>query len=129
MAHPIPAVVYFHMSAALAALAVGTWQLARAKGTASHRVIGWIFVALMYTVAISSLWIPRFMHLTWIHLFTLLTLVSVPLALWRVRHGNVRGHAASMRGLYIGGLVIAGLFTLVPGRLLGNLLWKGTWGY
>jgi uncharacterized membrane protein len=34
-----------------------------------------------------------------------------------------------MRGLYIGRLVIAGVFTLIPGRLLGNLLWKGTWGY
>lgn len=32
-----------------------------------------------------------------------------------------------MKGLYLG-LVIAATFTLVPGRLLGNLLWKGVWG-
>lgn len=32
-----------------------------------------------------------------------------------------------MRGLYMGGLVIAGAFTLLPGRLLGNLLWHHCW--
>lgn len=129
MTYPVPSVVYVHLTAAIVALVVGAVQLARAKGTASHRLAGWTFVALMLTVAISSLWIPSFLHFTWIHLFTLITLVSLPLALWRIRHGNVRGHAAAMKGLYIGGLVIAGIFTLIPGRLLGNLLWKGVWGY
>ena len=33
-----------------------------------------------------------------------------------------------MRGLYFGGLIIAGIFTFLPGRLLGNLVWKGWWG-
>ena len=78
----------------------------------------------MLTVAISSLWIPRFLHFTWIHLFTLLTLVTLPLAIYKIRRGNVKGHAASMKGLFIGGLVVAGIFTLVPGRILGNLLWR-----
>ena len=27
------------------------------------------------------------------------------------------------RGIYIGGCVVAGLFTLLPGRFLGSLLW------
>jgi len=129
MAHPIPPVIYVHMSAALAALVLGTIQLARTKGTRSHRVAGWLFVTLMLTVAISSLWIPRFLQLSWIHIFTAITLISIPLALWKIRHGNVRGHGAAMCGLFIGGLVIAGLFTLIPGRLLGNLLWRGSWGY
>ena len=34
-----------------------------------------------------------------------------------------------MRGLYVGGLLIAGAFTLAPGRLLGNFVRHGTWGY
>lgn len=129
MSRSVPLVVYIHMSAALAALVLGTVQLARGKGTRSHRMTGWVFVALMLTVAISSLWIPRFLQFSWIHLFTLLTLVALPIAIWKIRRGNVRGHAGAMKGLYIGGLVIAGIFTFVPGRLLGNLLWKGTWGY
>ena len=28
-----------------------------------------------------------------------------------------------MTGLYIGACVVAGLFTLLPGRFLGSLLW------
>jgi uncharacterized membrane protein len=28
-----------------------------------------------------------------------------------------------MNGLFIGGLVVAGILTLIPGRILGNLLW------
>jgi uncharacterized membrane protein len=83
----------------------------------------------MSIVAVSSLWIPSFLHFTWIHLFTLLTVVALPLGIWRIRHGDVAGHARAMKSLFVGALVIAGLFTLLPGRLLGNLLWHGTWGF
>jgi uncharacterized membrane protein len=129
MTGAIPIPVLVHLIAASSALVLGTVMLVRRKGTASHKVIGRVWVALMLTVAISSLWIPRFLHFTWIHLFTLLTLVSLPLAIYRIRTGDVKGHAAAMKGLFLGGLVIAGIFTLVPGRLLGNLLWHATLGY
>jgi uncharacterized membrane protein len=119
----IPLPVLIHLSAAICALALGTVMLVRRKGTLSHKFWGRIWAGLMLTVAISSLWIPRFLQFTWIHLFTLLTLVTLPLAIYRIRHGNVRGHAASMKGLFIGGLVVAGIFTLIPCRILGNLLW------
>jgi len=127
MPHVVPPVVYVHLFAAAAAIALGAFQLARPKGTGSHKAIGWTWVALMATVAVSSLWIPSFLHFTWIHLFTLVTAITLPLAIWRIRHGNVRGHASAMTWLFTGGLVIAGAFTLVPGRLLGNLLWNGCW--
>src|SRR5664279_3802248 len=120
----IPLPVLIHLSAAICALALGIVMLARRKGTLSHKFWGRIWAGLMLTVAISSLWIPRFLHFTWIHLFTLLTLVTLPLAIYKIRRGNVKGHAASMKGLFIGGLVVAGIFTLVPGRILGNLLWR-----
>ena len=129
MTHPVPAIIYLHLTAAFAALILGTVQLTRTKGTPSHKAAGWVFVALILTVAISSLWIPSFLHFTWIHIFTLVTLISVPLALWHIRRGDVRGHAYAMKGVYIGGLVVAGIFTLVPGRLIGNWMWTGVWGY
>lgn len=128
MSPSVPPVIYVHMFAAFAALVVGAWQLARPKGTSSHRAVGWTWATLMMIVALSSLWIPTFLQFGWIHLFTLLVLVVLPLGIWRARHGNIEGHRKSMRGLYIGGLIIAGLFTFMPGRLLGNLVWKGCWG-
>jgi uncharacterized membrane protein len=121
--------ILIHMSAAFSALALGVVMLVRRKGTFSHMVLGRVWAALMLTVAISSLWVPSFLHFTWIHLFTLLTLVTLPWAIYKIRTGDVRGHARSMKGLLIGGLVIAGIFTLVPGRLLGNLLWQSVRSY
>ena len=38
---------------------------------------------------------------------------------------NVRGHRRMVIGLYAGGLLLTGLFTLLPHRLLGRLLWSG----
>ena len=129
MAHPPSLVVYVHFIAALTAMLVGAVQLARPKGTDSHRAIGWTWATLMMTVAITSLWIPSFLKFSWIHLFTLLTVVTLPLALFNAHRGNVRAHAGGMRGLYLGGVIIAGIFAFAPGRLLGNFLWKGVWGY
>ena len=81
MSIAIPAAVLIHLVAAVSALLLGIVMLARRKGSASHKALGRVWVALMLTVAISSLWIPRFLHFTWIHSFTLLTLVSLPLAI------------------------------------------------
>lgn len=125
----IPIAIYLHMAAAIAALVLGAVILGRRKGTATHRMLGRTWALTMLVVALTSLWVPAFLHFTWIHLFTAVTLVALPLGIWRIRRGNVVAHAATMKGLYIGGLIIAGVFTLVPGRLLGNLLWHGTWGY
>ena len=121
MTLPVPLLI--HISSALAALVLGALLISRRlKGDRVHRIAGWTWVILMLAVAISSLWIPKFMHLSWIHVFTLVTLVSLPLGVYRARTHQVRAHRGTMVGLFTGGLVIAGLFTLIPGRLLGNAL-------
>ena len=121
MTLPLP--IWIHIVSALCALALGTALLSRRlKGDRLHRIAGWTWVVLMLTVAISSLWIPKFMTLSWIHIFTLVTLVFLPLGVYRARTHDVKRHRGTMIGLFSGGLVIAGLFTLVPGRFLGNAL-------
>ena len=61
--HPMvqapPLVVYVHFIAALAAMAIGAVQLARPKGTAGHRVIGWSWAALMMVVVLARCGSPR----------------------------------------------------------------------
>lgn len=83
MTHPVALIVYLHLLAAVAAFLLGAWQLSRSKGTPSHRAAGWIWAGLMMAVAVSSLWIPSFLQFSWIHLFTLLVLVILPLGIWR----------------------------------------------
>lgn len=57
-------------------------------------------------------------HFGFIHLFALLVFYSVPAAYIAIRKGDIKKHRMNMLGLYFGGLVIAGAFTFVPGRLL-----------
>ena len=110
-----------HAFAAMAAFALGLVQFAAPKGTLPHRTIGWIWVALMVTVAASSFWIHQ-IHLfgpfSPIHLLSIFTLVMVPLAVWRARRHRVADHRRIMTMTFIGALVIAGLFTLLPGRIM-----------
>ena len=128
--HPL---VFFHLVTAFAALVLGGVQLARAKGTPGHRLLGWAWVALMTGAAISSAFIrdygmPNLWGFTPIHALTVLVAVSLPRGVLAIRRGDVAKHRKVMRHLYIGACVIAGVFTLMPGRFLGTLLWKHTLG-
>lgn len=128
--HPV---VFFHLLTALAALLLGGLVLARRKGNASHKALGWAWVLMMGSTAVASAFIrdyqmPNLLGFTPIHGFTLLVAVNLPRGIWYIRRGNVVAHRKTMRGLYIGACVLAGIFTLLPGRFLGNLLWRHTLG-
>jgi uncharacterized membrane protein len=123
--HPL---IFVHLTTALGALLLGIVILSRRKGTWSHRRMGWIWIALMGSTALTSAFIrdyrlPNLAGYTPIHGFTLYVAVMLPLAVWHVRRGNVVGHRKAMKGIFIGGCLVAGLFTLLPGRFLGSLLW------
>ncbi|MBL8837726.1 MAG: DUF2306 domain-containing protein [Alphaproteobacteria bacterium] len=114
--------VAIHLTTALAALALGIAMMLRPKGTAPHRVLGRAWVGLMLATAISSLWIPRFLAFSWIHILTAASLASIGAALWAIRRGNVRGHRFSMIGAFTG-LCGAALGALAPGRVVGRFVW------
>ena len=123
--HPL---IFVHMTAALLALALGAVVLARRKGTTSHRATGWVWVTLMALATITSAFIRdyRMINLagiTPIHGFTVLTAIGLPQGIAAIRRGDVTSHRRHMRNLYIGGCVVAGFFTLMPGRFLGRQLW------
>jgi len=119
-----PVLVQLHAVAALAAFGLGLWQLAAPKGTRPHRALGWGWAALMALVALSSFGIstrgPG--HFSWIHAISLFTLVMLPVALGHARRGRIRQHGWSMLGLFVGALMIAGGFTLLPGRIMGRVV-------
>jgi uncharacterized membrane protein len=49
----------------------------------------------------------------------------LPLGIYYARRHNVSGHRKTMLGLFFGALVIAGTFTLLPGRIMGRVLFGG----
>jgi len=114
---PIP----WRAFAAFAALAVGGAQLALPKGTMRHRVLGYAWVALMLVIAISSFWIQQIRLVgpfSPIHLLSILVLITVPLAVWHAHNHRVAKHRKVMISLYVFALIGAGVFTLLPGRIM-----------
>jgi uncharacterized membrane protein len=110
-----------HAFAAMAAFALGVVQFAAPKGTLPHRTVGWIWVGLMAIVAASSFWIHEIRLLgPWspIHLLSIMVLVMLPVAVIAARRHNVSRHRKTMIGMFVGGLIVAGLFTFVPGRIM-----------
>src|SRR5256714_14673359 len=110
-----------HAFAAMAAFALGAVQLAAPKGTLPHRTVGWLWVALMVTVAASSFWIHDLR--VWgrwspIHLLSIFNACNAA-ACGRARAAPPH-RAAPQRliAIFTGALVVAGLFTLLPGRII-----------
>jgi uncharacterized membrane protein len=113
--------ISFHGFAAMAAFVLGVVQLAAPKGTLPHRSIGWIWVGLIMAVAVSSFWIHQIRLVgPWspIHLLSIFTLVVVPLGVWKAHTHQVTAHRYIMIFTFSGALVVAGLFTLLPGRIM-----------
>jgi uncharacterized membrane protein len=114
-----------HAFAAIAAFVLGLVQFAAPKGTLPHRTVGWIWVALMGTVAVSSFWIHQIRLVgpfSPIHLLSIFTLVMLPLAVWRAHAHQVSDHHRAMIFLFAGALLVAGLFTLLPGRIMHKVV-------
>jgi uncharacterized membrane protein len=117
--------IQIHAIAALAAFALGIIQFSAPKGTLPHRAVGWIWVALMVAVSVTAFFIQELR--VWgpwspIHLLAIFTLVMLPLAVWRARRHDVQRHRRAMIGIFVGALVIAGVFTLLPGRVMYRVM-------
>ena len=117
-------VILMHTIAALAALTLGAIVFMRRKGTSSHRLLGRMWVALMLATAISSFWIQSHGNYSWIHGLSAFTIAGLGGAVYFAITGNIARHQRIMKGLFAGGLVVAGAFTLLPQRLLGRMLWS-----
>lgn len=122
---------YLHLATVLPAFLIGSVLMGARKGTTAHRAWGRAYLLLMLVTALVSLAMParvgpQFLgHFGFIHLLSLLALVSVPLAWRAARKRQVPRHRRFMIGLYCGGLLVAGAFALAPGRLLHQWIFGG----
>lgn len=113
-------VLQVHIAAATVALVIGVVLLAGIKGNTLHRTLGWTWAVAMATVAISSIFIRNINpgSFSWIHLFTGWTIIILPMGLYAARTHNIAAHRGRMTGLFVGALLVAGMFTFFPGRLM-----------
>ena len=123
MGHSFTPAILIHVLAAVLALGLGALVFLRRKGTFVHRMLGRSWAALMLVTAGSTWWIRASGSFSWIHILSVFTLVVLAVAIWCAATGRIARHRQSMVSLYIGSLIIAGAFALLPERLLGGLLW------
>ena len=119
-----PLQVWVHLATVLPAFVLGTWLIFLSrKGSRIHRKLGAVYLTLMVITAIAAVFVRQVNpgHWSWIHLFVPLTLWGVWRAITAVRAGNIKAHQRAMLGVYIGGLLIAGSLTFVPGRLMYDM--------
>ena len=124
-------VIAIHMSAAIAATLTGPVALWARRGRTQHprlhRAFGYAWVTLMVVTAISALFIrdfklPNVAGYTPIHLLIPATFLGLTVAFGYLARRNIAGHRRAMQITYISACIVAGGFTFLPGRLLGDLL-------
>jgi hypothetical protein len=64
-----------------------------------------------------------------IHIFVVMTYAGLFQGIREIRRGDVRAHRATMQSLYFGALVLAGAFTLLPGRRMHAVLFGADAGW
>lgn len=117
-----------HAGVALLASLLTAWMLLSPKGTPLHKVMGRIWSAMLLFIALSSFWLRDGFGAAMgvpfgigpIHLLSAITIVAVIGGIVAIRQGKVKQHVSQMVTV-CWALLIAGAFTLLPGRLMQQL--------
>jgi uncharacterized membrane protein len=114
-----------HAIAALALIPLTITIFLIPRGSSLHKGLGWAWVAGMAIVAVSSFWITEIR--VWgafspIHLLSVFTLGTLVFAIVNIRRRKVGRHRKAMLALVYGALIGAGLFTMLPGRIMNHVI-------
>lgn len=111
-----------HLGSVIPAIPLGAYVLWRRKGDRLHRLLGRAWGLLMMTAALSSFGLRGMTGgFSWIHILSIVVIVMIPRGIIQAIRQNIGAHRRTMTATYLG-LVGAGLFTFMPGRLLGTWL-------
>ena len=116
-------VIQAHVAGAITAFLLGLVILFLPKGSRLHRKLGWTWVVAMGVASVASIFIRTDNgNFSWIHSFTAISLVMLPMAVAAARMHYAKLHARFMTAVFLGGAFTAGLFTFLPGRLMWDVL-------
>jgi uncharacterized membrane protein len=122
--HLVPYFVWPHIATIAVALALTPVMMLRRRGDRLHRRLGWMWSSAMMLTAAFSFGIRDINDgsLSYIHLFSVLTLVQVPVIVWTARTHRHEHHRNTVRAMVAFALLTAGFFTFPFDRLLGSWL-------
>ncbi len=118
-------VIAFHVATVIPCVPLGLYLLVAPKGTPMHKQLGKLWVSLMVVTALSTLFIHDGMRLSWIHIFVPITLRAAYLIVAKARKGDIKGHRNEIVSLYLGALMIPGIFAFVLDNRLMNVMLFG----
>jgi uncharacterized membrane protein len=123
--------VQAHVAFGLVALALGVLRVAWPHAERADRALGWSFLAALLATAGTAVLLarpsgtPDVLGFTVGHLFIFATGAGVIAALWAARRRDRLGWRNIVTALFAGVLVMAGLFEVMPGRLMNTILAGG----
>jgi uncharacterized membrane protein len=122
-----PLAIQIHVAAVVPAALLGPYMFWARKGTPLHRLLGRVWLGLMVVAALSSFFIQTinlFLGFSPIHILSAYVLFGSWSAIRAARAGRIRKHRLNVIGLYVGGILVAGGFTLLPGRVMHEVFFS-----
>ena len=101
---------------------LGAYLLLSTKGTKLHKALGKIWITLMVVTAIAITFVRGGTDFSWIHIFVPITLLGAWQVVRTARKGDIASHRRNIPRMYLGALMIPGLFSFLPTRLMGMWL-------
>ena len=117
--------IQFHVATVVPAALIGGIPLLLRKGTSVHRMAGRLWIALMVLTALSTFFIHEINLVggfSPIHILSMVVLVSAADVIRSARRRDFVRHQRVVKSLYFGAIGIAGLFTLLPGRIMHEVV-------
>ena len=123
----VPWPVWLHMVTIGVALVLTPVLLWRRRGDTRHRWLGYVWAVSLLVTALDSFLVREIRpgRLSPIHLISVFVLWSLVRMVRAARRHDLATHRWAVRGMVMGGLLTAGLFTLPFGRMLGRWLMGG----
>jgi uncharacterized membrane protein len=120
--------IQIHLVFVTISILMGPFALLRGRKDVWHKAFGYLWVAAMFGVVGTSLFIsetPMLGPFSPIHILSVITLASLIYALRAALRRDFGAHGRAMRALYAQALIIPGVFTFLPGRRMNGLFGGG----
>ena len=118
-----PVMLKMHLAGALSAFGIGTALMMGVKGRGLHKRLGYAWVVAMAITAISSFFLTGLNgnSFSWIHGLSAWTIIGLPMGIAAARRKDIAKHRKKMTGMFTGGMLVAGLFAFLPGRMMWSI--------